>query len=144
MPGNIRKTGSDSAEKWRRNISAAGESVRLGVQQVTEAPALAAVRNQDAMRANLIAAIDDGKWARRLAGVSLEEWQRKTIDIGIPRIAAGATAAQPKVEAALNQIIAHADRGIDAIKGMPNVTLEDRINRMVTFVRHMADLEVER
>jgi len=138
------KSSSQVTQKWLRNLSAAGETVREGVDAVEVAPGVLAARQQDAMKTNLLKSIDSGKWARRVAAVSREEWQDKMKSLGIPRMAAGANAAQGKMQHAMDQILPHIQQGVSKLEKMPSVTLEDNIQRMTSFVRHMATLEVER
>jgi len=144
MAGNITKTARQSTEKWQRNMKGAGQTIREGIDRVTEAPGVKAAAAQDKMLSNVTESITSGKWGRRVASVSLSEWKEKAITKGIPRLSAGVDGSVSKVENALGQIIDHADRGLDILDGMPSVTLEDNIQRMTAFIRHMATLEVSR
>ena len=93
------------------------------------------------MLANLTAAVSSGKWAAGLKRVSLEDWKKKARDIGVNRIAAGIDGAKDKVVAFAEVLLPHIDRGKDKIKAMPDVTLDDNINRMTTFIRHMSEMK---
>jgi len=128
-------------EKHARRLKGAVEDMRRGVDRVTEAPTAKAAKKVDKMRTNLLAALDSGKWARRLESVSLEEWKSKMVDKGIPRVAAGIDAAAPKVKAFAEELLPHIDRVQAEVKKMPDVTLEDSINRMVNFTRGMAKFQ---
>lgn len=134
-------TASEFQEKHARRLKAAVEDVRKGIDRVTENPCEKAAGKQDKMLTNLTAAVTSGKWAAGLKRVSLEEWKKKARDIGVNRIAAGIDGAKAKVITFAEQLLPHIDRGQDKIKAMPDVTLDDNINRMTTFVRHMADLK---
>ena len=63
------------------------------------------------------------------------------IDKGIPRVAAGIDAAAPKVKAFAEELLPHIDKVQAEVKKMPDVTLEDNINRMVNFTRGMAKFQ---
>jgi len=76
-----------------------------------------------------------------LRRVSLEEWKRKARDIGVNRIAAGIDGSKEKVVAFAEALLPHIDRGQEKIKAMPDVTLDDNINRMTSFVRHMSEFK---
>ena len=128
-------------EKHARRLKAAVEDVRKGIDRVTENPCEKAAAKQDKMLTNLTASVSSGKWAAGLKRVSLEDWKRKARDIGVNRIAAGIDGAKEKVVAFAEVLLPHIDRGRDKIKAMPDVTLDDNINRMVTFVRHMGDMK---
>lgn len=125
-------------EKHARRLKGSLEDIRAGVERVSEAPTKKAAQKADKMRAGILRALDEGKWQRRLESVSLEEWKEKTISKGINRIPEGIDRAADKVERFAAQLLPHVDRGREAIKKMPDVTLEDNIQRMVTFTRHMS------
>jgi len=112
--------------------------IQTGVGRVTEAPGKAAAAKADKMLANLTEKVRDGTWAARVGGVTLEEWKSATLTKGIGRIAAGVDGASDKIEDFFDQLFAY-QAGIQSkLKGMPDLTLEDSINRMTTWVRDMA------
>lgn len=128
----------EAQEKHANRLKGAIEDIRSGISKVTVSPTALAASKQDKMKARLNAAIDSGKWAGGLKAVSLEEWKEKITTKGLPRIATGIDGAAAKVEKFYTQLLPHIDSGVSKIKGMPDLTLEDSINRMGTFVRHMA------
>lgn len=129
------------AEKHARNLKASTADMERGVQAVTVSPTAKAADAAAKMRANLIKAIDSGKWARRLKTVSLDEWKSKMITKGIPRVSAGIDEAHDKVVEFASELLPHIDTAKAKIAGMPDVTLDDSINRMTTFIREMAKFE---
>lgn len=82
------------AARWAAGLANAGEKIRSGVEAVSIAPGQAAARQAAVWAANTQAS--QSKWARNTAAVSLADWKNAIETKGIPRIAAGATAAQPK------------------------------------------------
>lgn len=128
-------------EKHARNLKASTTDITRGVEAVTVAPTLKAAEATDKMRAGILASIDSGKWARRLKSVSLEEWKSKMLTKGVPRISAGIDEAKDKVIEFASELLPHIDSVQAKIKNMPNVTLDDNINRMVAFTRGMADFK---
>ena len=134
-------TASEFQEKHARRLKAAVEDVRKGIDRVTESPTEKAAAKQDKMLTNLTASVNSGKWAAGLKRVSLEDWKRQTRDVGVNRIAAGIDAAKAKVITFAEELLPHIDRGREKIKAMPDVTLDDNINRMVAFTRHMSELK---
>lgn len=131
-------TPDEFVEKHARRLKGATEDIRRGVERVTEAPTLKAAAKVDKMRTNLNKAIDDGKWERGLKRVSLEDWKTKMTVKGIGRIATGIDDAAPKVREFAAELLPHIDKVQGEIKSMPDVSLEDNINRMTTFIRGMA------
>jgi len=136
-----RLTAIEFQEKHARRLSAAVEDVRKGIDRVTVNPCEQAAAKQEKMLANLTAAVNDGTWAAGLKRVSLDSWKDKAKNVGAGRIAGGITAAKDKVIAFASQLLPHIDAQIAKIKGMPDITLEDNINRMTTFIRGMADFK---
>lgn len=128
-------------EKHARRLKAAVEDVRKGIDRVTENPCEKAAAKQDKMLTNLTAAVTSGKWAAGLKRVSLEDWKKNARDIGVNRIAAGIDGAKAKVVAFAEQLLPHIDRERAKIASMPDVTLDDNINRMTSFVRGMASFK---
>ena len=134
-------TATEFQEKHARRLKAAVEDVRKGIDKVTESPTEKAAAKQDKMLTNLTAAVQDGKWAAGLKRVSLDDWKKKARDVGVNRIAAGIDAAKDKVIDFAEDLLPHIDRQKAKIANMPDVTLDDNINRMNTFIRGMADFK---
>ena len=131
-------TPKQAQEKHARNLKASVPDITLGVDRVTEAPGVKAAAKAAKMKANLVKSIDDGTWAARVSGVSLEEWKSHMKTKGIPRIAAGIDGAAVKTEDFFSQLFAYQDSIKSRIDAMPDLTLEDSISRMTQWVRDMA------
>ena len=131
-------TPAEYQEKHARRLKGAIDDMRKGVEGVSSAPTAKAAAKADKMRANILHSIDSGKWAAGLTRVSLEEWKSKMIDKGLNRVASGIDGAADKVTSFASEFLPHLDKGQDLIKKMPDLTLEDSINRMTTFIRHVA------
>ena len=131
-------TPEEFQEKHARRLKAAIEDMRKGVEAVTEAPTLKAAAKKDKMLAGITDAIASGKWERGLKRVTLEEWKSKMVDKGLGRVAAGIDAAKDKVIAFAGELLPYQDTLVRDIEKMPDVSLEDSINRMTFFIRGMA------
>jgi len=140
----IRVTPEQFVEKHARRTVAAVPDYQAGVERVTSAPGAEAAKKQAKMKANLVKAIDSGKWARRVAAVSLEDWKAAAGVKGAGRIAAGVEAAAPKVRAFAEQVLPVLARIKSEVDAMPDMTLEDGIARMTKQVREMAKFEFKR
>ncbi len=90
------------------------------------------------MKANLIASVDDGTWAKRLKAVPLSLWKENTTKKVTERLGGGVDAAKAKHEKFAGWLIGRQDEISASIKGMPDMTLEDNINRASTQMREMA------
>ena len=122
------------AAKWAQNLSAAGPSIQAGVEAVTTPPGQAAARQVDAYAAGVVAAKQ--KWARNTAAVPLSDWQQATIQKGVPRIASGAQAAQPKMQQFMQKLLPFIDAKVNALP--PRGNLEQNITRATKFMRDMS------
>lgn len=140
----VRVTPTEFAEKHARRTIAAIPDYEAGVNRVTVAPGTQAAAKQKKMKANLVKAIDSGKWARRVAAVSLEDWKAAASVKGSGRIASGIEGANGKVLAFAEQVLPVLTRIKAEIDTMPDLTLEDGIARMTKQVREMAKFEFKR
>jgi hypothetical protein len=134
-------TASEYAEKQARRLKGSIEDIRSGIQRVTEAPTAKAAKKADKMVANLTASVTSGKWAARLNSVSLEEWKQKATDKGLSRIASGIDGAKAKVEAFAAQLLPFESSLQDQINKLPDLTLEDSVNRATSWIRGMSKFQ---
>ena len=126
------------AEKWARRMKNATGDMRDGVMAVTEAPGIKAAAKQDKMKQNLMAAIDDGRWADGVKSVTLEEWKDKMINLGVNRVSAGVDSAVPKMGSFMGQFMPHIEAGQRKIATMPDLTKEDAKARMIAMFDHVS------
>lgn len=131
-------TSSEFAEKWSRRLSSAGQDIQKGIQRVDTSPTEAAAAKKDKMLQNVTNAIQNGKWEAGLRRVTLQDWKKAAIEKGIPRISQGVTNAAPKVADFAAQLLPFQDSIKGKLQSMPDLTLEDNINRMTTFIREMS------
>ena len=126
------------AEKQIRRAQEASQDYVDGIKGVTEAPGLKAVKKKDKMKANFLKSLDDGKYERNTAAVSLQDWQAAAETKGAPRYSSG-------VEAARNDIIAFQEEFqpfVDGVKreldAMPDATPEQRKAKMLANFEKMS------
>lgn len=131
-------------EKHARRVKGALEDMRQGVERVTEAPGVRAAKKADKMRANLLEALDSGKWQRRVAAVTAEEWKAAMLNKGVNRVAAGIDAAHDKVRAFAEQLLSYQANLMSQVETMPDLTLEDSIARATAWIRGMSKFEYKR
>jgi len=131
-------TPEEATDKHAKRLKGSMEEMESGINKVTTAPGQAAAKKAKKMLANLTAKINDGTWARRVAGVTLEEWKSKMIEKGLPRVSGGIDAARDKQINFFAQLLPAIDAAQAKVKGMADLTLEDSINRMTTMCREMA------
>jgi hypothetical protein len=130
-----RKTAAQAAEKWGRKMAAAGQDYAAGINAVTEAPGIAAAKNAQGYINGVQASMQ--KWQTNTANVPLETWRDAALTKGAQRLAAGAAAAVPKVQAAHERILPMVDRARASIAGMDRSTPMARIERSAAYQRAM-------
>jgi hypothetical protein len=138
----VKLTPSQAQEKHARRLKGALDDMRVGVQSVSVSPTSKAAAKGDKMIARLTASVQSGKWANRLNAVTLDQWKTSVITKGLPRVAAGIDAAAPKMTAVFDSLFAAENRILSAIEKMPDMTLEDSINRATTWMREMAKVKI--
>lgn len=129
-------TPDQATAKWVSRLSASTPQITTGVNAVTVAPGQLAAAQSAKWLAKVTAA--QNKWKARVGSVPLSAWQSSMINVGIPRIAQGAQAKQGKFTTFMSQFLPYLARGQTTVHAMPNVTLEDAINRAVAMIRYNA------
>jgi len=122
------------AQKWATNLAGATTSIQNGVNAVTVAPGQKAAQAGQLWLARVQASLD--KWQRNVSAVSLQSWQQAMINKGLPRIATGAQAAQPKMQAFMAQFLPYVEQGAATVRAMPKNSLADskaRANAMIDY-----------
>ena len=131
-------TPQEVTEKHARNLRAATEDIRRGIERVTASPTVAAAAKKDKMKLKLVASIENGSWEKGLRSVSLEDWKRKAAEVGVNRIGAGIDAAKSKQESFYTKLLPAVDAAKSKIASMPDVSLEDNLARATAYIREMA------
>jgi len=134
-------TPEEGAAKWVTRTQNAVPDFQAGVNRVTENPAHKAAAAEDKWAAGVARAKTEGKFKRGLMGVSLEEWKRKTAEVGGARIAEGVNASQEKMVQANQKLYAYEEKLQGKVKGMPKVTRQDSVNRAVAWINGMMDYD---
>lgn len=129
------------AEKHARRLKSALSDIQRGVESVSESPTAKAAQKVEKMRQRILEALESGKWQKGLQRVSLDDWKKKMVNVGLQRISSGIDANKDKVVSFAAELLPYIDQGLEQIKKMPDITLDDSINRVVTWVRHMANFK---
>tara|TARA_Y100000310_G_C20486644_1_gene717182 strand:+ start:161 stop:580 length:420 start_codon:yes stop_codon:yes gene_type:complete len=131
-------TPEEVTQKQANRLKGATEDIRKGIERVTVSPTSQAAAKIGKMRANLLAKIDDGTVEKRLKAVSLDQWKQRAATTGVNRISEGIDNAHDKQVEFYGKLLPAQDAIKAKIAQMPDLTLEDNINRMTTFIRDMS------
>ena len=99
----MRSNPTAAAQKWATAMGQATPAYTAGVQAVTVAPGQLAASQQAAYIARVTEKAPI--WAQNVAAVPLQTWINDTVTKGAPRLATGAAAAQPKVQAFMQALL---------------------------------------
>lgn len=135
----VRVTPQEAAEAWKTNLSGATTRIQAGINRVTEAPGRKAAMKSAKWLQAVTAAKE--KFERNVGRVTLEDWKAVTLAIGVPRVAQGAQAKVGKYTAFATEFLPYLAQGVDRIANMPDMTLEDRIQKAVAMIRHNANFK---
>jgi len=121
-------------EKWGKNLAGATESIRAGINAVTEAPSAAAVRNKQ----GYLQGVQDNadKWSRNLSGVTLEQWRKAALDIGIGRLTSGVAKGKNKMQSFMEQGLPYEDGLKARLAQIPKGGIEASIARATEAIRY--------
>lgn len=117
-------------EKYNRNMKAAGPSIKAGIESSNKSQTGNAIKAKQKMIDNHQAAIARGDWEKGLKEAGDETWKRNTINLGIPKIAAGIDANAEKIKRKMAQVVDVGQAAHAATKEMPNNNIEDAIGKV--------------
>ena len=126
-------TPNQVAQKWQQRLSQSTQQITDGVNAVQQAPGAKAAQAKALWVQQVTAAAD--KWAQRTGAVTLDAWKAAMINKGIPRVATGAQAATPKVEAFMTQFLPHVEAVAQRVRAMPKGGLANGINRATAQIQ---------
>lgn len=122
-----------AAQKWASNLGAATQRIQSGVEAVTTSPGQLAARQAQVWVQNTQAA--QQKFASNSSKVTLAQWQTATVSKGLPRIASGATAAEPKFAAFMTSFLPFVNSQVSSLPARGG--LEQNIARSAAMIRAM-------
>lgn len=134
MAMGVRVTPQQAADKWASRLAGSTAEITAGINRVQVAPGAQAAAKKDKWLQAVTAAQD--KWARNTARVSLEAWKKAALELGVPRIGQGANQKKHKMADFMNDFIPHLERGIQQLANMPDMTIEQRVNKAVAMMMH--------
>ena len=132
------KTPAQVAAKWASRAQGATQALQDGINNVQSAPGALAAAKQDKMLANLTASVLSGKWAQNVSAITLQQWKDAMLTKGVQRYGAGVAAALPKMQAFMTKLLPFQQNIQAQLASMPDLTLQDNINRAVYMMTEMA------
>lgn len=139
MAKKVRVTAQQYADQWAQRLKGSTQRITDGVDRVTESPGARAAANTDKWYQAITSERTRRKWQQSMQALTLDDWKAAMKNKGIGRISAGVDAAKPRMVEVGQRLIEHQNALLGQIDTMPDLTLEDSVNRMVAWVRGMTE-----
>lgn len=133
-----------TVDKWKRNMLSSVPTIKAGVMAVTESPTEKAARSADLYVQKVQEAVATGRFQQGLRSVSLADWQQATAEKGTQRISQGVTAAVPKVNAFMQQLLPFTENVKRTIANMPKGTPEQADARVMAAIQMMRQFKFQK
>jgi hypothetical protein len=131
-------TPEEFADKQANRLKSAVEDIRRGVERIKDNPMQKAAKKKDKYLQSIQHAVTSGKWERSLNAVPLDDWKTALMNKGINRLPQGIDEAHAKMVEFAKKLNDFQDKLAQQVNAMPDNTPEDRINKMVAWVRGMS------
>lgn len=126
-----RVTPQQAAAQLRSRIGQSGQQYAAGIERVTVNPAETAIANKDKWVAGIQEAIQNDRYAKGLANVTLQSWKQAATQFGTQRYTQSAAKAEENYLRFANDFFPYLQQVENEIAAMPNLTLQDRLDRML-------------
>ncbi len=128
---------SQISEKWNRRMKGSISDIQNGIDAVSVSPTEKAASKKDKMLQNLTQSVVSGKWENSLKAVTLSDWKAKTKDKVASRLASGVDAGMAKRQKFDSYLVQNLNSILPTINAMPDMTLEDSVNKVRALMEHM-------
>ena len=134
-------TPQQAASKLANGIRNGTTAYSDGVNAVQVAPSSQAI----AKKSKWVQAMTDprthDRWEAGLSRISLLDWKNATSGIGAQRFAQSADKAQSNYQEFANDFFPFLEQGQQQVNSMPDVTLDERINKAVAMMRYTSQYQ---
>jgi len=125
-------------EKYRKRLTGAIDDIERGIDRTDKNPMEEAIKKKEKWQARLQEAMSKGKWEAGLKRVDVNTWKETTKELMRSRLPSGIEKSRDKITAFAQELLSYQEGIKKKIESMPDITLEDRIRRMETWIREMA------
>lgn len=130
-----RLTPQQASERLASGIRNGSTNYIAGVEAVTKNPAESAIEARGKWVNAMTNPATHDKWQRGLERTSITDWKQATAGVGAQRFSQSADKAQTNYEAFARDFFPYLATVENTISQMPNVTIDERINRAVENMR---------
>jgi len=137
-------TGADFQAKHARNLKAAADEIKKGVEALTEAPGKKAAARKDVWVARMTDSAVHDRWARNVSKVSLDEWKRDMIEKGVGRIAAGLDRSADKIRDFGDKLLSYIKSIKPEFDERRPLTLDEAAAKAADWVKKMGEFKYKK
>jgi len=135
------KASKDWIDKQLARVRVSGDDYKRGVENPQRDP-IAAAKAANAKRiANLKASIEKKTWEKAMERVTMDDWKKKTLSLGVDRFVPGVEANVDKITKFVDSFQPKLQAVQNSIRAMPEETESQREARMLANVRAMRKLK---
>lgn len=118
--------------RWRDSASAGATRYQEGVQATQVDVVGRAIAAQPKLLSGFTAAVNSGRWARRLSDVGTGGWKQQTL-AKVSNYATGIQAGVDKYQSSMSVWLPRIQAASQQVQSMPNTSFQDSLNRMTTY-----------
>ncbi len=135
--GKVTLTPQQISDSWNSKMKQAVPRIQAGIDAVTDNPMEKAAAAQDKFLAGVQLAVSQGRFAAGCRSVTTADWKARTRAKVGERLAGGVDAAMPKRQKFDQWLVPTLNSILPGIQSKPDLTFEDKINRMTEYARQM-------
>jgi hypothetical protein len=139
-----RMTGADFQALHAKNLKAATDEIRKGVDAVTVSPGQQAAAAKDVYVAKMTSAEVQDRWAKNVSKVNLDDWKNKIKNKGIGRISAGLDEAATKIQDFGDKLIAFQKSALPAFNSRRPLTVDDAAQKAADWIKKMGEFKYKK
>jgi hypothetical protein len=139
MAGQVTISPDQLTKNWQQGMTNNVKKIQDAVGRVTENPAQKAMAAKDKWVQGVQRAANEGRFEAGLSNVTLQDWKNNTIQKIGERMQGGVTAAGPKFQKFASYLISTVNAAKSVVDAMPNMTLNDSIQRAAAFMTYMSE-----
>jgi len=125
-------------KKYEARSAVATDDYKWGIENPARSPTGEAIAHRKDLEAKMTKKETWDKWESALKFVGDDGWRKGAIEKGVDRYAPGIRTGLPKMTDFANKFKGHLEAGVEAVKKLPKVTIDDSIRRATEMIKHNA------
>ena len=131
-------------KKYEDRATVATDDYKYGIEHPSANPIEMAISHRKDLEAKMKDPKTWDKWEEALKFVGFEGWKKGALEKGVSRYPEGIRSGLAKYKDFANKFKEHLEKGVEEVKKMPKVTLDDSVKRAEKMIRHNATFRYKR